>query len=68
MVASDKLAPMSGRGDGSSDTVMSSAEWRSRCELAACYQLVDLYGMSDLASTHISVRIPGPKEHFLLNP
>jgi ribulose-5-phosphate 4-epimerase/fuculose-1-phosphate aldolase len=43
-------------------------EWRLRCDLAAAYQLIDLYGMSDLAATHISVRIDGPGHHFLLNP
>lgn len=47
---------------------MSEAEWKARCDLAACYQLVDLYGMSDLSATHISVRVPGPQDHFLLNP
>jgi ribulose-5-phosphate 4-epimerase/fuculose-1-phosphate aldolase len=46
----------------------SAEEWHIRCELAACYQLVDLYGMSDLAGTHISARLPGPEDHFLLNP
>jgi ribulose-5-phosphate 4-epimerase/fuculose-1-phosphate aldolase len=44
------------------------AEWQVRCDLAAAYQLVDLYGMSDLVGTHISARVPGPEEHFLLNP
>lgn len=43
-------------------------EWKVRCELAACYQLIDLYGMSDLTGTHTSVRVPGPEHHFLLNP
>lgn len=43
-------------------------EWALRCDLAACYRLIDLYGMSDLAGTHISARLPGPEHHFLLNP
>lgn len=43
-------------------------EWALRCDLAACYRLIDLYGMSDLAGTHISARLPGPQHHFLLNP
>ncbi len=47
---------------------MSAEEWKLRCDLAACYQLTDLYAMSDLAGTHISVRVPGPEHHFLLNP
>jgi len=46
---------------------MSEAEWEIRCDLAACYQLTDLYGMSDLTANHISARLPGPDHHFLLN-
>lgn len=46
----------------------SDGEWQLRCDLAAAYQLVDLYGMSDLAGTHISARVPGGADHFLLNP
>ncbi len=46
---------------------MSHAEWEVRCDLAACYQLVDLYGWSDLSSTHISARIPG-SDDLLINP
>src|ERR1700742_1902813 len=47
---------------------MSIEEWKVRCDLAACYQLVDLYEMSDLGATHISERVPGIEDHFLLNP
>ena len=47
---------------------MDDVEWHMRCELAACYQLTDLYGMSDMAGSHISVRLPGPEGHFLFNP
>jgi ribulose-5-phosphate 4-epimerase/fuculose-1-phosphate aldolase len=43
-------------------------EWQMRQELAACYRLIAHYKMSDLISTHISVRIPGPEHHFLINP
>lgn len=46
----------------------SQAEWEVRCDLAACYQLAELYGMSDMAVTHISARIPGDGDFFLLNP
>lgn len=47
---------------------MSRDEWQLRCELAACFQLTDLYGMSDVTSTHHSVMLPGPEHHFLVNP
>ena len=44
------------------------AEWETRVDLAACYRLVDLYGMTDLHLNHISARVPGSHEHFLINP
>src|SRR5713226_1758533 len=43
-------------------------EWETRVDLAACYRLVDLYGMCDLHLNHISARVPGREEHFLINP
>ncbi len=46
----------------------SAAEWRSRVDLAACYRLVELYGMSDMVANHISARVPGEKGAFLINP
>jgi len=47
---------------------MSEAERQVRIDLAACYRLVAQYGMDDMFSTHISARVPGSQEHFLLNP
>ncbi|HEY9647693.1 MAG TPA: class II aldolase/adducin family protein [Chroococcidiopsis sp.] len=44
------------------------SEWELRVQLAAAYRLVDRFQMSDLIYTHISVRIPGPEHHFLINP
>ena len=46
---------------------MSREEWQARCDLAACYQLVDHYGWSDLSSTHITARVPGTDD-ILFNP
>lgn len=45
----------------------SAEEWETRVQLAACYRLVALFGWTDLVFTHISARVPGPQEHFLLN-
>ncbi len=45
---------------------VSEAEWTARVELAACYRLVDRYGMTDLIYNHITARIPGT-EHLLIN-
>ena len=43
-------------------------EWKKRVDLAACYRLVADYGWTDLIFTHISVRVPGTHDNFLLNP
>ena len=47
---------------------VSAAEWNARVDLAACYRLVAHYGWTDLIYTHISARVPGPENHYLLNP
>jgi ribulose-5-phosphate 4-epimerase/fuculose-1-phosphate aldolase len=36
-------------------------------DLAACYRLVDLYGMSDMMANHISMRVPDEDGAFLIN-
>lgn len=46
---------------------VSEAEWDLRCQLAGLYRLVAHYRMTDLIYTHISVRVPGPEHHFLIN-
>jgi ribulose-5-phosphate 4-epimerase/fuculose-1-phosphate aldolase len=48
--------------------VVIAEEWQLRVDLAACYRLAAHYGWSDLIFTHISVRLPGPEHHFLINP
>lgn len=47
---------------------MDNLEWETRVDLAAAFRLVDLYGWSDMLATHLSARIPGPSDHFLINP
>jgi len=43
-------------------------EREMRVALAACYRLIAHFGMDDLVFTHISARVPGEPEHFLINP
>ena len=43
-------------------------EWKARVDLAACYRLVDHYGMSDMMANHISAAVPGEEGAFLINP
>src|SRR5437764_15334871 len=45
---------------------VSAEEWQTRCDLAACYRLVDQYEMTDLIYNHITARIPGT-DHLLIN-
>ena len=46
---------------------VSPEEWQTRLDLAACYRLVDAYGMTDLIYNHITSRIPGTDDHLLIN-
>jgi ribulose-5-phosphate 4-epimerase/fuculose-1-phosphate aldolase len=45
----------------------SPEEWEIRVNLAACYRLFAHYRWTDLIHTHISARLPGAKEEFLIN-
>ncbi|MHC6225083.1 class II aldolase/adducin family protein [Pseudomonas sp. X10] len=46
---------------------VSDVEWQARCELAALYRLTAYFRMTDLIDTHITLRVPGPEHHFLIN-
>jgi ribulose-5-phosphate 4-epimerase/fuculose-1-phosphate aldolase len=46
---------------------VSDEEWDLRVNLAACYRLIAMHGWDDLVFTHISARVPGDDEHFLIN-
>jgi ribulose-5-phosphate 4-epimerase/fuculose-1-phosphate aldolase len=43
-------------------------EWEARVELAAAYRLFHWLGITDIIHTHISVRVPGRHDEFLLLP
>jgi len=47
---------------------VSPVEWDIRVNLAACYRLTELFGMTDLTANHISYRLPDTPDHFLINP
>jgi ribulose-5-phosphate 4-epimerase/fuculose-1-phosphate aldolase len=47
---------------------VSPEEWQARVDLAATYRLVQMFGWDDLVFTHISMRVPGEPDHFLINP
>src|SRR6202022_2589570 len=47
---------------------VSAEEWQTRVDLAACYRLTALYGMTHMIANHISYPVPGPHRAFPLNP
>ena len=47
---------------------ISEEEWQVRTDLAACYRLFVKYGWTDLIFTHLSARVPGVDDQYLINP
>lgn len=47
---------------------MIESERRARVELAACYRIFAQLGWTELIYNHITLRLPGPEKHFLINP
>ena len=47
---------------------VSPEEWQVRVDLAAAYRLVAAFKWDDLVFTHISARVPGRHDEFLINP
>src|SRR3981189_2257282 len=52
----------SGREQGTAE------EGQARVDLAACYRLTEIYGMTEMIANHISCRVPGTTDQFLINP
>jgi ribulose-5-phosphate 4-epimerase/fuculose-1-phosphate aldolase len=52
------------RGHGRAD----EREWALRVELAGTYRVFAMLGWTELIYNHITVRLPGPDTHFLINP
>ncbi|WP_172327384.1 class II aldolase/adducin family protein [Mangrovicoccus sp. HB161399] len=46
----------------------SDEEWDARIGLAAAYRMVAKLGLDDLIYNHISMRVPGTTDQFLINP
>ena len=49
------------------EPTITSAEWETRCDLAALYHVIDHLGWTDTINTHMTARIPGEPNHFLIN-
>ena len=48
-------------------STVSDEEWQTRVDLAACHRLADMNGFSDIVWNHISARVPGQPNRFLIN-
>jgi ribulose-5-phosphate 4-epimerase/fuculose-1-phosphate aldolase len=49
------------------DSQMSAVEAKTRHDLAQLYRLIAHFRMTDIIDTHISARVPGTEDHFLIN-
>jgi ribulose-5-phosphate 4-epimerase/fuculose-1-phosphate aldolase len=47
--------------------VQSQPEKATRVQLAACYRLISMFGMTDLIYNHITAAVPGSPGHFFIN-
>ena len=47
---------------------MAAEEWAVRLELAACYRAFDWLGWTESIYNHITVRVPGTGQQYLINP
>jgi ribulose-5-phosphate 4-epimerase/fuculose-1-phosphate aldolase len=47
---------------------ITEAEWKVRVDLAAFYRIAAIHKFDDFLYTHTSARVPGPEQHFLINP
>ncbi len=47
---------------------VSKEEWETRQDLAAFYRTIPYFGWDDLIFTHISAKVPGGDDEFLINP
>ncbi len=49
-------------------SVLNSEEWALRVRLAAAYRVAAHLGWTESIYGHITLRVPGPERHFLINP
>ena len=47
---------------------IAAAQWQLRVELAAAYRAIDHFGWTEQIYAHLTARLPGTPDHFLINP
>jgi len=53
--------------DGNVRDRVSPEAWEARVNLAACYRLMAHFGLTEMIANHISCRVPGSHDRFLIN-
>lgn len=48
-------------------TIEPDLEWQTRCDLASLYHICHYFGWLDGINQHLSARVPGEPNHFLIN-
>ena len=48
-------------------SAVADAQWQMRVELAAAYRAVDHFGWTEQIYAHLTARLPGTPDHFLIN-
>jgi len=62
------LAPTPLRKEPELRNSIPPAEWAARIDLAAAYRYAQHAGWNDLIFNHITLRVPGESDHFLIKP
>lgn len=60
------VQPLKKDAGGSVRGRVSEDEWEARCHLAAAHRLVSHFMFVDMTYNHVSLRVPGEPEHFLV--
>jgi ribulose-5-phosphate 4-epimerase/fuculose-1-phosphate aldolase len=68
MVSPTPLHSTSSKGEPNLRNSIPPAEWQARVDLAAAYRWARYSGWNDSIYNHITLRVPGEPEHFLLKP
>lgn len=59
---------LSSRGNAQSKMKISDAEWQTRVQLAAAFRVAYHFGWNNRITNHITARVPGTDDRFLMNP
>jgi ribulose-5-phosphate 4-epimerase/fuculose-1-phosphate aldolase len=68
MVSPTPLHPSNSRGEPMLRSSIPPAEWQARVDLAAAYRWAQYAGWNDSIFNHITLRVPGEPDHFLIKP